>query len=197
MFIYPIYSHNLRNISTIYSIWYYPQFHVTAVGLGTYYPWIRGSACSRFSQFPNSLNDSKRSELWMCTTMKCWWQHLSNLTSGLRWPKVKRASCTRPSAGESWREIHSDWEVLPSPTARRSERATFTVGMHITLMLRKLNRCFKRWHQPQLALSSSRSQPSPSWNWKSSGKDFALPCKTGAVGKSLFHVLHCCSTIEA
>jgi len=24
---------------------YYPRFHVTAVGLGTYYPWIRGSAC--------------------------------------------------------------------------------------------------------------------------------------------------------
>jgi len=30
---------------TIYSVRYYPRFHVTAVGLGTYYPRIRGSAC--------------------------------------------------------------------------------------------------------------------------------------------------------
>jgi hypothetical protein len=28
-----------------YSIWYYPQFHITAVGLGMYYPQIQGSAC--------------------------------------------------------------------------------------------------------------------------------------------------------
>jgi len=30
--------------NAIYSILYYPRFHVPAVGLGTYYPWIRGSA---------------------------------------------------------------------------------------------------------------------------------------------------------
>jgi hypothetical protein len=29
----------------IYSVRYYPRFRVTAVGLGTYYPRIRGSAC--------------------------------------------------------------------------------------------------------------------------------------------------------
>jgi len=29
----------------IYSVRYYPCFHVTAVGLGMYYQWIRGSAC--------------------------------------------------------------------------------------------------------------------------------------------------------
>ena len=29
----------------IFSVRYYPRFHVTAVGLGTYYPWIWGSAC--------------------------------------------------------------------------------------------------------------------------------------------------------
>ena len=29
----------------IYSVQYYPLFHVTAVGLGMYYPWIWGSAC--------------------------------------------------------------------------------------------------------------------------------------------------------
>jgi hypothetical protein len=26
----------------MYSVQYYPWFHVTAVGLGTYYPWIWG-----------------------------------------------------------------------------------------------------------------------------------------------------------
>jgi hypothetical protein len=26
----------------IYSVRYYPRFHVTTVALGTYYPWIRG-----------------------------------------------------------------------------------------------------------------------------------------------------------
>jgi len=29
----------------ICSVRYYPRFHVTAVGLGTYYLWIWGSAC--------------------------------------------------------------------------------------------------------------------------------------------------------
>jgi hypothetical protein len=29
----------------IYSVQYYPRFHVTAVGLGTYYPWMRGHYC--------------------------------------------------------------------------------------------------------------------------------------------------------
>jgi len=29
----------------IYNVWYYPRFHVTAVGLGTYYTRILGSAC--------------------------------------------------------------------------------------------------------------------------------------------------------
>jgi hypothetical protein len=29
----------------IYSVQYYPRFHVTAVGLGTYYPWIRWHYC--------------------------------------------------------------------------------------------------------------------------------------------------------
>jgi hypothetical protein len=28
-----------------YSVRYYPRFHITAVGLGTYYPWIRGHYC--------------------------------------------------------------------------------------------------------------------------------------------------------
>jgi hypothetical protein len=29
----------------IYSVQYYPQFHITAVVLGTYYPWIQGHYC--------------------------------------------------------------------------------------------------------------------------------------------------------
>jgi hypothetical protein len=29
----------------MYSVWYYLRFHVTTVGLGTYYPWMQGSAC--------------------------------------------------------------------------------------------------------------------------------------------------------
>jgi len=36
----------LDKYNVIYSILYYPRFHVTAVGLGTYYLWIRGSACT-------------------------------------------------------------------------------------------------------------------------------------------------------
>jgi hypothetical protein len=29
----------------MYGVRYYPRFHVTAVDLGTYYPWIRGNTC--------------------------------------------------------------------------------------------------------------------------------------------------------
>jgi hypothetical protein len=36
----------------MFSVRYYPRFHVTAVGLGTYYPRIRGSACT--TQFQES-----------------------------------------------------------------------------------------------------------------------------------------------
>jgi len=35
----------LHEYHVIYSFRYYPQFRVTAVGLGTYYPWIWGYAC--------------------------------------------------------------------------------------------------------------------------------------------------------
>jgi len=30
----------------LYSVRYYPRCHVTAVGLGTYCTWIRGSTCT-------------------------------------------------------------------------------------------------------------------------------------------------------
>ena len=33
----------------IYSVRYYPRFHVIAIGLGTYYPWIRRSVCMLLS----------------------------------------------------------------------------------------------------------------------------------------------------
>jgi len=36
---------NITLYHVMYSIGYYPQFHVTVLGLGTYYPWIRRSAC--------------------------------------------------------------------------------------------------------------------------------------------------------
>jgi hypothetical protein len=32
----------LHEYHVIYSVRYYLRFHVTAVGLGTYYPWVRG-----------------------------------------------------------------------------------------------------------------------------------------------------------
>jgi hypothetical protein len=35
----------LHEIRVVYSVRYYPRFHITAVGLGTYYPWIRGHYC--------------------------------------------------------------------------------------------------------------------------------------------------------
>jgi hypothetical protein len=31
----------------MYRIWYYPQFHVTTVGLGTYYLWVQGHTCTK------------------------------------------------------------------------------------------------------------------------------------------------------
>jgi hypothetical protein len=36
----------LHEYHVIYSVQYHPRFHVTAVGLGTYYPWIRGHYCT-------------------------------------------------------------------------------------------------------------------------------------------------------
>jgi len=39
----------LSEYDIIYSVRYYPQFHVTAVGLGMYYPRIRGLYCIHFS----------------------------------------------------------------------------------------------------------------------------------------------------
>jgi hypothetical protein len=38
-------------ITLVYSIRYYPQFHVTTVGLGTYYPCIRGHYCICFIDY--------------------------------------------------------------------------------------------------------------------------------------------------
>jgi hypothetical protein len=42
--IYACYTH-ITLYHVVYSFRYYPRFHVTAVGLGTCYSWIRGSAC--------------------------------------------------------------------------------------------------------------------------------------------------------
>jgi len=32
-------------IYSVYSVQYYPRFHVTAVCFGTYYPWTQRSTC--------------------------------------------------------------------------------------------------------------------------------------------------------
>jgi hypothetical protein len=39
----------LHEYHVIYSVRYYPRFHVTVVGLGTYYSLIRGHYCIRVS----------------------------------------------------------------------------------------------------------------------------------------------------
>jgi hypothetical protein len=46
----------LHEYHVIYSVQYYPQFHVTVVGLGTYYPWLRGHYCRRYSRLYSSYN---------------------------------------------------------------------------------------------------------------------------------------------
>jgi hypothetical protein len=40
----------LHEYHVIYSVRYYPRFHVTAVGLGTYYVWLWGHYCTVFSR---------------------------------------------------------------------------------------------------------------------------------------------------
>jgi hypothetical protein len=32
----------------MYSVRYYPRYHITDVGLGTYYPWIQRHICNTF-----------------------------------------------------------------------------------------------------------------------------------------------------
>jgi hypothetical protein len=39
----------LPEYHVIYSVRYYTRFHVTAVGFGTYYPWIWGTAVYRMN----------------------------------------------------------------------------------------------------------------------------------------------------
>jgi len=43
----------------IYSVRYYPRFSLTAVGLGTYYPWIRGSACTTKPRYRPTLTSRR------------------------------------------------------------------------------------------------------------------------------------------
>jgi len=40
-----VYYMDIMLYDVIYSVRYYPWFHVTTVGLGTYYPQIRWSSC--------------------------------------------------------------------------------------------------------------------------------------------------------
>jgi hypothetical protein len=49
----------LHEYHVIYSVRHYPRFHITAVGLGTYYPWIRGHICIEYrSVDPEDLDCS-------------------------------------------------------------------------------------------------------------------------------------------
>jgi hypothetical protein len=41
----------LHEYHVIYSVQYYLRFHITAVGLGTYYLWIRGHYCIVYIQY--------------------------------------------------------------------------------------------------------------------------------------------------
>ena len=63
----------LHEYHVIYSVRYYPRFHVTAVGLGTYYPWIRGSACIPLPhiQATNQRNDNNTMFLYLKILSQC------------------------------------------------------------------------------------------------------------------------------
>jgi len=53
----------------IYIVWYYPRFHVTAVGLGTYYRRIRGSACNSLHQKELFVRRSRHIHTFTCTKL--------------------------------------------------------------------------------------------------------------------------------
>jgi hypothetical protein len=44
----------LHEYHVIYSIQYYPWFHVTAVGLGMNYPWIQGTTIHEAQKSPKT-----------------------------------------------------------------------------------------------------------------------------------------------
>jgi len=51
----------LHDYHVIYSVRYYPRFHVTGAGLWTFHPWIRRSASTEFRDNAGSgLNQSQR-----------------------------------------------------------------------------------------------------------------------------------------
>ena len=45
----------LHAYHVIYNFRYHPRFHVTAVGIGTYYPWIRGYSFYFLQNVPSVL----------------------------------------------------------------------------------------------------------------------------------------------
>jgi hypothetical protein len=66
-----------------YSIRYYPWFYVTAVGLGTYYPWIGGITVSwmmllKYRKHVAKVhciafwNVNKNSPVWLALPATCW-----------------------------------------------------------------------------------------------------------------------------
>jgi hypothetical protein len=54
----------LHEYHVIYSVRYYPRFHLTAVGLGKYYVWIRGYYCiCYFSQLFAYFSGTKNTKV--------------------------------------------------------------------------------------------------------------------------------------
>jgi hypothetical protein len=92
----------------IYSVRYYPRFHVTAVGLGTYYPCIRGYTCVGWT--------------------------ICGFSSGI----VKRVLCStrtpRPAPGPAQPHIHWDFlerQRVPELTMNRDMTQVPPICLHI------------------------------------------------------------------
>jgi len=79
----------LNEYHVIDSVRYYPRLHVTAVGLGTYYPWIRLSACTVLLSLNIRLGcvssngvyvycrfGENRWTSWVVGRGNCWGEHL-------------------------------------------------------------------------------------------------------------------------
>jgi hypothetical protein len=60
----------LHEYHVIYSVWYYPRFHTTAVDLATYYPWIRGRTFILFGVEVISQSSGRRLRLFLRNAAK-------------------------------------------------------------------------------------------------------------------------------